>query len=78
MENSASTRSRVTQGLGGGGAETKGRKKCCLKQEASSTVVFEGYYQDTKMSVVEVTTKKSWPERKRRRIGTIGLTVLGP
>jgi hypothetical protein len=30
------------------------------------------------MSVVEVTTKKSWPERKRRRIGPIGLTVLDP
>jgi hypothetical protein len=31
---------------------------CCLKQEASSTVVPEGYYEDTKMSVAEVTTKR--------------------
>jgi hypothetical protein len=31
---------------------------CYLKQEASSTVVPEGYYQDIKISFVEVTVKR--------------------
>jgi hypothetical protein len=37
---------------------TRARKRCYLKQEASSAVVPEGYYQDTKTLVAEVTAKK--------------------
>jgi hypothetical protein len=51
---------------------------CHLKQKVSSAVVPKGYYQDTNMFVAEVNDKKSWLKRKRRRIETIGLTVLGP
>jgi hypothetical protein len=69
--------SRVTHGSGGG-QETGRRKRCCLKQEASSMVVPEEYYQDTKNIGCRCYDKRSWPKRKRQRIRTIGLTVLGP
>jgi hypothetical protein len=71
VENSASTGSWVTQGSGGG-EETGRRKRCCLKQEASSVVVPEGYYQDTKTSVVEAMSKRVG---RKERGGGLGLLV---
>jgi hypothetical protein len=45
MENSVNTKNRVVQDSGG--QETGRRKRCCSKQNASSTVVPKGYYHDT-------------------------------
>jgi hypothetical protein len=54
------------------GQETERRKRCCLKQEASPAVVPEGYYQDTKTSVAEVTAKRF---ARKERGGGLGLLV---
>jgi hypothetical protein len=59
------------------GKETRRRKSCCIKKEASSVVVPERYYQDKNVGCRSY-GKKSWPKRKRGRIGTISLTILDP
>jgi hypothetical protein len=75
VENSASTGSRVTQGSGdrkpeeGKGAASSRRPApwWCLRGITKTQNVSCRSYD-----------KKSWPKRKRRSIGTIGLNILGP
>jgi hypothetical protein len=63
--------------VGGGGQETR-RKMCYSKRKASSMVVPKGYYQDTKNADCKRCIKESWPRKKKRKSGTIGLTVYDP
>jgi hypothetical protein len=56
VENSTSTGSRVTQGSGGAGKQKK--EKVLPQVGGQLRGGPEGYYQDTKMSDVEVTTKR--------------------
>jgi hypothetical protein len=76
MENSANTENQVMQDSGGGGQENGRRKRCCSNQKASSTVVPKGYYQDTKMQIAKNASKRVGREKKRKS-GTIGLTIYG-
>jgi hypothetical protein len=88
-QNSANTESRVTENsantkkpgyarFGGGGQEIGRRKMCFSKQKASSTVVPKGYYQDTKTQIAKDASKRIGREKKKRKSGTIGLTVYDP
>jgi hypothetical protein len=62
----------------GRGQETGRRKWCYSKQKASSTVVPTGYYQDTKTQITKDASKRVGREKKKRKSGTIGLTIYGP
>jgi hypothetical protein len=53
-------------------------KRCCSKQKVRSTVVPKGYYQDAKMQIAKDASKRVGREKKKRRSGTIGLTIYSP
>jgi hypothetical protein len=60
-----------------GGGGTKRRKRCRFKRKANSMVVPKGYYQDTKTYDAKDVLKRVGREKKRKS-GTICLTVYGP
>jgi hypothetical protein len=87
MENSANTESRVMKNLVNtenwvvqdwGGQEIETRKRCCSKQKASPTVERKRYYQDTKNTDCKRCIKGCWSRKKKRKSGTIGLTIYDP
>jgi hypothetical protein len=77
MENSASTGSRVTQGSEGGAGNQK-KEKVLHQAGGQLRGGARGVLARHKNVSCRSYDKKSWLKRKRKRIGTIGLTVLGP
>jgi hypothetical protein len=77
VENSASTRSQVTQGSGGGGGNRK-KEKGLPQAGGQLHIGARGVLPRHKNTGCRSYSKKSWPKRNRMRIGTIGLTVLSP
>jgi hypothetical protein len=75
VENSASTGSRVTQGSGVGNWK---KEKVLPQARGQLRSGAQGVLPIHKNAGCRSYDKKSWPKRKWRRIGTIGLTVLGP
>jgi hypothetical protein len=41
-------------------------------------VVPKGYYQDTNTQIAKDASKRIGPEKKKRKRGTIGLTIYDP
>jgi hypothetical protein len=86
MENSANTKSRVTENFvdtknwviqDSGGKKTK-KEKLLLQSKGQLHGGVQGVLPRHKNANYKRCIKESWPREKKRKSGTIGLTVYSP
>jgi hypothetical protein len=76
-ENSATTENQVMQDSGGGGGDQK-KEKVLLLAKGQLYSGAQGVLPRHKNANCKRCIKESWPRKKKRKSGTIGLTVYSP
>jgi hypothetical protein len=75
MENLANTKNRVMQDSGVGNRK---KEKVLLQAKGQCHGGAQGVLPRHKNADCKRCIKESWPRKKKRKSGTIGLTIYGP